>query len=178
MRDQLLASVCDLSMMPPLRGSGVYLFCLDQDRELPGVELGNDRVLYVGMTEKDLVVRNHFLHRHSGGSTLRRSLGALLLEELKLQPIRRDCKLANADKYRFTRDGEERLTAWMTENLVAAQIEVKVDVQIVERTLIIELEPPLNLTGWKNPQKELICGKRAACRDDVRASFSARTEPD
>lgn len=169
--DDLLARVAPMALMPELRGRGVYLFCLRERHALPGIEVGAEGVVYVGMTEKSLLIRNHFLHAHSGGSTLRRSLGALLREELKLEPIRRDSKPENASKFRFTDDGEIRLTEWMKTSLLAAQTEIFGNVRSRETALIREWEPPLNLTKWTNPQKTAVSAKRKACADIVLASF-------
>ena len=169
--DDLLARIAPMTLMPELKGKGVYLFCLRECHALPDIEVGAHGVVYVGMTEKSLLVRNHFLHAHSGGSTLRRSLGALLRETLKLEPIRRDAKPENASKFRFADDGEARLTEWMKANLLAAQTEISGDVRSKETALIQEWEPPLNLTKWINPQKALVSAKRKACTNIVLASF-------
>jgi hypothetical protein len=58
-------------------------------------------VLYVGMTESSLEVRNHFTHKHSGFSTLRRSLGALLRHELGLWPIPQRAGTVEIQRYEF-----------------------------------------------------------------------------
>ncbi len=167
----LLSRLKPMALMPELKGQGLYLFCLRQLQELPGIEVGTQGIVYVGMTEKSLHIRNHFLHAHSGGSTLRRSLGALLCEKLRLEPVRRDSKAENSTKYRFSDDGEARLTEWMKANLLAAQVEVSDNVRAAEAALILEMEPPLNLTKWVNPQKARIKAARKACADHVLASF-------
>ncbi len=167
----LLSRLKPMALMPELKGKGLYVFCLRRVKELPGIEVGSQGIVYVGMTEKSLHIRNHFLHSHSGGSTLRRSLGALLRENLGLEPIRRDSKPENSSKYRFTDDGEARLTEWMTENLLAAQVEVSENIRATEAALILEMEPPLNLTKWVNPQKASVSARRKECADEVLASF-------
>ncbi len=168
---ELLCHLKPMAFMPELKGKGLYVFCLRQAKELPGIKVGAQGIVYVGMTEKSLHIRNHFLHAHSGASTLRRSLGALLRENLRLEPIRRDSKLENCSKYRFSDDGEARLTEWMKANLLAAQVEVAENVRAMEAALILEMEPPLNLTKWANPQKATVSAKRKACADQVLASF-------
>lgn len=87
------------------------------------------------------------------------------------EPIRRDSKPENSSKFRFSDDGEARLTDWMKASLLAAQTEVLGNVRSRETALIQELEPPLNLTKWANPQKALISAKRKACADIVLAGF-------
>ena len=38
----------------------------------------------------------------------------------------------------------------------------------VERALIAELRPPLNLTGWPNPQRRSLRALRDVCRKEAR----------
>ena len=171
LRANLIARLGSLSKMPVLNGAGLYIFSLRSGGTLPGVDLGPERIIYAGMTEKSLSVRNHYLHAHSGGSTFRRSLGALLVDELKLAPVRRDSNPKNANKYRFTDGGEKALSDWMEANLLGAQAEINTDIVAREAELISLLQPPLNLNKWINPQKTFISGKRRSCADIVAASF-------
>jgi hypothetical protein len=46
------------------------------------------------------------------------------------------------------------------------------NVEEVEADLITSLEPPLNLKGWKNPQKPLIQELRRACVEEARGQRS------
>lgn len=170
-RANLVARLGALSKMPVLNGAGLYVFSLRSAGKLPGVNPGPEGIIYAGMTEKSLSVRNHYLHAHSGGSTFRRSLGALLADELNLTPIRRDSNPKNANKYRFTDADEKTLSAWIEANLLAAQSEVDTDIVMREAELIGLLQPPLNLNKWANPQKAIIAGKRKSCADIVIESF-------
>lgn len=81
-------------------------------------------LLYVGMTDQGLDARNHFQHLHSGFSTLRRSLGALLKEALRLRAIPRGSGSikSNVRNYRFTDEGERALSDWMNRHLLLSQV--------------------------------------------------------
>src|SRR5271170_3597632 len=80
---QLLGSRDSADAIPC--AAGVYAFLLAAPEVLPGVSIGRSRVVYLGITDSSLKVRNHFGHRHSGFSTLRRTLGAILKTSLLLQ---------------------------------------------------------------------------------------------
>ena len=114
------------------------------------------------MTDQCLSVRNHFAHRHSGTSTFRRSLGAILRSRLSLRAIPRSPG-SKPHHYRFTDDGEQRLTAWMGEYLQVRQRAVPVDSRALEKRLIAALCPALNLNDWPNPQRALMRELRSAC---------------
>jgi GIY-YIG catalytic domain-containing protein len=68
--------------IPAVDGAGVYALFLAAPGALAGVSIEPLGLIYVGMTESSLEMRNHFAHRDSGFSTLRRSLGSLLKAEL------------------------------------------------------------------------------------------------
>ena len=42
---------------------------------------------------------------------------------------------------------------------------------VLEKELISVLKPVLNLTGWKNPEREEIKRLRKVCADEARASI-------
>src|SRR5208337_2093567 len=97
-------------------GPGVYAFFLTDPALFSGIDVDPSGLLYVGKTESSLDVRNHFAHKHSGFSTLRRSVGAILKQEelLKVIPRASGSSPTNIRNYRFSPESEERLTAWMT----------------------------------------------------------------
>jgi hypothetical protein len=121
------------------------------------------------MTESSLEVRNHFHHSHSGFSSPRRSVGALLREQWKLQALPRSPgpSPTNVRNYRFPDDGEKRLVAWMDNHVTYGLCPVDTDIRKIEDRLIGELKPPLNLTGWRNPQAGRLKALRLACRDEA-----------
>lgn len=151
--------------LEPLQGVGVYAYFLRMAEALPSIATDGDGILYVGMTEAGLDARNHLNHKHSGFSTFRRSLGAILKDELGLRALPRSAgsSKSNVRCYRFDEKGEAALTEWMRGNLLIAQVEVEGDVATREDELITELQPPLNLKGWSNPQAPQVKALRAAC---------------
>jgi len=167
-REKLLFQRYRASEVPSHDAPGVYALFLTSRPSLPGLVLESD-VLYVGMTESSLGVRNHFSHSHSGFSSPRRTLGALLREKLKLIALPRapGPSLSNVRNYRFSEDGEKRLVAWMDSYLTYGLCPTNADIRKIEDRLIGELKPPLNLTGWRNPQAGRLKALRRACRDEA-----------
>ncbi len=158
--------------IPAVDAAGVYALFLTDPSALPGLTIPASGVLYVGMTESSLEVRNHFAHGDSGFSSPRRTLGALLKNALQLVAIRRGTGPSprNITNYRFPGDGEQRLSAWMAQNLRYSLARVTGSVGAVERRLIGELQPPLNLTHWLNPQRPHLKSLRQACRAEAAAT--------
>jgi hypothetical protein len=170
---QLLERRYNAGEIPAVDGAGVYAFFLLTPGTLAGVSIVSSGLIYLGMTDSSLDARNHFLHPHSGFSTLRRSLGALLKKELNLhaRPRASGPSPTNVRNYRFgfDDDGEEqRLTKWMKEHLAYGFVVVSHDTEKVERALIAELCPPLNLTGWRNPQGQSLRALRNICAEEAR----------
>ncbi len=151
---------------------GIYALFVNEPAALPVIGVPPSGLLYLGMTASSLDIRNHFKHQQSGFSTFRRSLGALLKPELRLQALPRapGSSATNVTSYRFQEDGEQRLTQWMAQHLTYSCVPLDKDVEVVERALIRGLEPPLNLTGWSNPARKTLMALRAACRDEAKRS--------
>lgn len=162
--------------LPPLRGPGVYAYFLKSSHALCDIRVGDEGTLYVGMTGDGLDARNHLKHTHSGFSTFRRSLGAILKEELCLRALPRSSgsSKSNVRCYRFDEKGEAALTEWMHSNLLVAQAEVDAGVAACEHKIISTLRPPLNLKGWPNPQAPHIKALRLEC---VREAERACADP-
>ncbi|WP_144243928.1 GIY-YIG nuclease family protein [Sphingopyxis sp. MWB1] len=165
---RLLDNLLPIAEIPIQYGAGVYALCLRGDAEVPGILAGQQGLLYIGMTANDLSVRNHLSYRDSSRSSPRRSLGALLRQKLALSPIARGSGRSKRDftHFRFTEDGEKRLTEWMGDNLLASQVSVVDNTRMVEEELISQLKPCLNLTklgGWKNPQRARVSHARSEC---------------
>ena len=157
---------------------GLYVFFLNDVTKLhPDFEEPFEIVLYAG-SSSDLADREfdtHFESGKSGFSTLRRSLGAILKEKLELTAYPRSpgSSKTNVRNYIFNDDGEERLTIWMITNLEVGVFPVK-DYKDIEKRLINELKPLLNLTHWENPHRDYIKKLRKVCADEAqknRVSF-------
>ena len=148
---------------------GVYaIFAKDPDR-LPGIVLPSSGLGYVGRSS-NLERRNHFKAIHSGFHSPRRSIGAILKTELCLTAIPRapGASETNYKNFRFTDDGEQRLSQWMRSNLEYAIYPFDGDINQLETQLIRENEPPLNLTKWRNPQKQKIQALRNTCKEEAK----------
>lgn len=166
-------STTSLNVASPAK-SGVYAYFLSGERKSLGdFSAGRRGLIYVG-TSSNLSIREvdmHFNSANTGFSTLRRSLGAILRGELGLTAIPRGPgkSESNVTHYRFRRDGEARLTAWMTANLTRSAC-VSENAERIEGELIRRLEPLLNLTGWSNPHRNAIKRLRKQCADEARAN--------
>ena len=158
------------------RGSGFYAMYLKANHTLSEIEIAENRLLYVGKTEAGFSYRDHFNpgNGHSGNCSLRRTLGALLKKELSLQAQSRSKRRTKNrfTNYRFTPEGEARLSDWMKGALYVSRVPFEQNVVAAEAMLISGLEPPLNITGWRNPQAERLMALRRTCAAEARASDS------
>jgi hypothetical protein len=113
-------------------------------------------IIYLGKTATssfDRDLKQHFTSGETGRSTLRRSLGALLREQLDLHPIPRG-NFENSGRrfrnYKFDSVGENRLTEWMKMNLGLSFYPVGNDlsqIRYLEKKLINKIVPVLNLAN-------------------------------
>jgi len=137
------------------------------------IERNPNEIIYIGKTESNQIARDvntHFSNGKSGSSTLRRSLGAILRVEKNLVPIPRSCTENGTRRftnYKFTADGEEKLTNWMKKNLSLSYREwdEPLELKKIEEE-IIKLECPiLNLQkNLNNEWKKEIKTLRKYCR--------------
>lgn len=135
--------------------SGNYIVVLREKVELPVIDITpiynmykGYRVIYTGISSKNLRKRDysqHFTGNNAGRSTLRKSLGSLM----GLEKIPRDAKKPENGKTKFTDADEEKLSAWMKENLLLFFL-CENEFATLEEFLINELNPPLNIQGNKN----------------------------
>ncbi|MEU5872554.1 GIY-YIG nuclease family protein [Glycomyces sp. NPDC047369] len=125
------------------RGSGVYAWWAAPSvfPDLSG--LSNDsvpslRMLYLGRTTnlRERVLRNHL--RHSGSSTLRRTLAGLLAAE--------GYRTTWTDRVVLIPEDEARLTTWMHTHLRLTWAE-DAEPTTIEAELVRRLHPPLNVHG-------------------------------
>lgn len=129
-----------------------------------GLRPAGDNPLYVGKAEDSLASRDLSAHfaidprraPSTGHSTVRRSLAALLRDELELRAVPRN--RSNPGRYAMyglADGGDARLTAWMHQHLTLAvwprPRDAIVPLAHVETKVIEALTPPLNLS--KNPGK-------------------------
>jgi hypothetical protein len=161
---------------------GIYALMLRPDSRLLQVPLGSERIVYVGCALKAEGIRIHFEDGGSCRSSLRRSLGALLRQELRLQ-VRPRMPVRDAQdwiNYRFDTEGEKRLTHWMRRHLSVAHLGLPEGTDAnaeIDGALLRQFDPPLNLSGTSSPFRRLLVELRSACRDDARAWALERQLP-
>jgi len=167
---------------PPL--PGVYAFYLRNPGALGRLTTRPDELLYIGKTT-NLKERGetHAANGGNGFSTVRRSLGALLIDELGLRPRPRGAAASPKDftSYRFDPPGEQRLAAWMREHLTGASY-CHLKPGDLEAALIAAACPPLNidqpmkaqaLPSWRpNPHAPALSAARKHC-----ATLAQRATP-
>lgn len=124
--------------------------------------------LYVGKAEQSLVsrdLRTHFATGKTGQSTLRRSLAALLREELNLTAIPRNTSRPDGSaNFSLDRHGDERLTEWMVRELAIVVWEAPLGshpLKEIEAEILAALNPPLNLTHVRDRWDVLVKARGA-----------------
>jgi hypothetical protein len=157
---------------PPRDGAGLYAIFLKKASLLPGIEVGQSGLLYIGKSEWSLEARNHFDYQNSASSTLRRSLGAILKQELKLSAFprgfRKNAGPRDIQNYRFDEKGEIALSKWMNDNLEFSYLLLKKDhIKTSERQHIQKHDPPLNISLSKNPMRMKLAELRKLCREEA-----------
>jgi hypothetical protein len=141
---------------------GIYAIFLQPRGLLLPIKPGLNGLLFIGTTQDGHDARNHFLAPDSSTSDLRRTLGAVLRNHLGLH-VGPAADPANAGNYRFIQDGEIILSRWMRANLLASTIPAEGDLAQLQAQLVVDHQPPLNLTGWDNPQAGILQKFRGVC---------------
>ena len=156
---------------PP--GGGIYAIYLSTPGLLIPFPEGQDGLVYIGRSARlaDRELKQHFSSGGTGFSTLRRSLGALLKNQLNLTAVPRGIGASevNLRNYRFAPDGEQRLTEWMLKHLKIG-IHSSSNHLRLEEYMVAELTPLLNLTKWQNPYRADIKCLRKECVNEARSS--------
>jgi len=170
------------------RKHGVYALWLDEQafRQLR-LRPGKGGAAYAGVAGGTGGLAKRFREEwrppHSGRSSPRRTLGALLRRRLKLKPRPRPGQGGKNYKYfTFGSDGEAVLSAWIDTHATFACVEVDISewvavyrIEDVETALIEKLQPPLNLTKWRNPEKaRLSAARKSAEQAALKAAIRAR----
>jgi len=117
-------------------------------------------IIYVGMSNRGFRARdykNHFKGT-ARNSTLRKSLGVFML-------LNKEYEVNNPLKYKFKSDDERSLTMWMMENLWLHYL-ICENPEEIEKQLINELSPPLNLKDNHNEINKEIRRQLKAMRNN------------
>lgn len=123
--------------------AGVYALFLHEGATIPNVRPGEFGLVYVGLGQgaRGLAARCHFKGRTAGHSP-RRSLSALLAEQLGLRPIFIR-KPSGTTTFKLDKGSEQLLDQWM-ENSLSVAFQLNDNPGEHERELIRRWEPPLN----------------------------------
>lgn len=153
------------------RSHGVYALYLRDGSKLPGIIPGQDGLLYIGKAAgtRGFEGRCHF-NGASASHSPRRSLAALLMDELKLVP--RPVYHADGEykSWKLELPSEKVLDQWMHDNLLLA-IEVREDAALHEQELIWAHCPPLNLRDCpQSKQHKLISAARRKVAYSLRST--------
>ena len=123
--------------------AGVYALFLHEGATIPNVRPGEFGLVYVGLGQgaRGLAARCHFSGSTAGHSP-RRSLSALLADQLGLRPIFIR-KPSGATTFKLDKASEQLLDQWM-ENSLNVAFQLNDNPGEHERELIRRWEPPLN----------------------------------
>jgi hypothetical protein len=142
--------------------AGVYALFLREGAAIPNVRPGEFGLVYVGLGQgaRGLAARCHFKGSTASHSP-RRSLSALLADQLSLQPIFIR-KPSGATTFKLDKASEQMLDRWMENNLSVA-FQLSDNPGEHERELIRRWEPPLNCDKKicpLNSQQLLVLNRR------------------
>lgn len=151
------------------------------------VELGlgtpqDDRPLYVGKSESSLAdrdLRTHFGNGRTGSSTVRRTFAALLHDALGLRGIPRNpARPERFANYGLSPEHDRLLTAWMRARLTLAVCpgDGPVELTMIERVVLREWQPPLNLKDVETPWLATVREARRLLAAEAR-DYAAAGEP-
>lgn len=147
----------------------------------------DDRPLYVGKSESTFASRDvavHFGQRKrgtqspTGGSTLRRSLSALLAAEHGYEGIPRNPdNPGHFTNFGLSRADDDQLTDWMNRNLRIAvwPHEYAGDLDSIETQVLGEMVPPLNLNKVATPWRRQVKDARKLLAHQARVWEASRT---
>jgi hypothetical protein len=169
LQPERLYSALDISKPPcPVPASpGVYAFYFKEappDIDTDGCHrVGQHTLLYVGIAPKPppkngaAPSKSHLKQRlrthyfgNAAGSTLRRTLGCLLGDQLGIQ-LRR---VGSGGRYTFTNPGEQKLDAWMQQRAFVTWVETKAPWELEAHMLSSGPRLPLNVDD--NPWAEAV----------------------
>lgn len=155
---------------------GLYAFYGDEEAwtELALERVFDGQPLYVGKAERSLNgrdVRTHFASGKTGSSTVRRSLAALLDDELDLVAVPRNLdKPDGSANFAIDPASDTRLSSWMERHLHLATWTKPQGIVLneIETAVVLRLRPPLNLDKIGQPRDRLRQARRRLA-DQARA---------
>ena len=165
---------------------GLYCWKLSEETNFNGFEnIENNRVIYVGKAQKYIDDRfyNNHLNPIRNFSTFRRSIGAVLKDELSLIALPRIDSNGNImynaknvySNYRFNEDGELKINQWMIDNLEFGFIELDSGVDDIIKILEKRKRTDEEKEAKKEHKKYMLAKEKEAkkiikpclnCKDD------------
>ena len=163
---------------------GIYAFFYEgTTKTIETIPFLANAPMYVGKTESSQQSRDantHFCSGKTGSSTVRRSLGAILRQELSLTPTPRnqtDYKNRRFSHFKFDVPSEQLLTEWMKNHVSISFVEFTGsfnELDSLETEIIQKLIPPINIDkNPMNPHSAALRRLRKTCAELARKS----TEP-
>ena len=155
---------------------GLYAFYGD-DRAWSELGMSSEckgQPLYVGKAERSLNGRDvgtHFAAGKTGSSTVRRSLAALLADEMSLIAVPRNlAKPDGSANFALDAASEARLSSWMQDRLsLATWVKAgEVTLDEVETVIVRRWRPPLNLDKVGESRDRLRAARKRMA-DEARA---------
>lgn len=158
-----------------------YAFYAKENNIFEGTALSDikkETCIYVGIakdeTLNERVSKSHL--KTTGKSTLRRSIGAILIKRLGLEPIMRGKTVteSNLRNFTFSKESEQRLTEFMLANLgvaFCAYSSADANLEDIEKEIIKEFRyPAFNVEYVKvSTYKKVIQEARKNCRAIVKS---------
>jgi hypothetical protein len=146
---------------------GIFAILIDQPSELNEIEVDSSGLLFVGLAEVNLRRRIRFTLQQSAASTLRRSLGSVLKQRLGLRAVSSEPDGLPMRPQRFQFADETLFDEWISAHLTYSFVRVDQRSRKLEKFVIKRLQPPLNLRGWQNPQKNKVMKLRKICWEEA-----------
>ena len=167
---------------------GIYAFYYTGvTQTINSIPFSEESLLYIGKTESSQKKRDantHFSSGKTGSSTVRRSLGAILISDLELKPIPRnatDYERGRYNFYKFDDRSEELLTEWMKNNIALSYYEHKgtiEELRAIEASIIQELIPTLNIEyNHRNEYLNILKALRKSCASKARGLEAVAQTP-
>ncbi|MDG4946851.1 hypothetical protein NMK71_10525 [Weeksellaceae bacterium KMM 9713] len=167
---------------------GIYaIFYIGNDFPLIGDKVKKHDIIYIGKTESSQEKRDaktHFTSGKTGSSTVRKSIGSILCQEMNLNPIPRndsDYIKGRISHFKFDENSEEKITEWMINNLALSFYEYpksKLEIETLESSIINELIPILNIAkNPSNPYRTALQTLRKNCANMAFTNSKTQKKP-
>ena len=168
----------------PSTGASGYAVYVRSGSDLTAHGILLSGLIYIGEAKRT-ERRGPLQDQYSGSCSLRRTIGALLKEELDLRAVPSGSGRTKRDfmNYCFTFDDEMKLTDWIEQNLEIRPLPLGDNRggtrsnRAGKRDAIRTMQPVLCLTGWRNPYASRLRALRRTCADEAHAANGEPPRP-